>query len=256
MPTTPDALWSLFLAGAVSLAIVVAAMATAMVIAQRRRSQLQRDSALRVAAAHEEERANIARELHDDALQRVAMIRHELEELWTPLSGAAGPREALRLRALNAELLDLGVTLRALAQRLHPTIVDQLGLPRALETLGGEFSRAGLLVQVTLPEEQVTLEPPVAQAAYRIAQEALRNVQKHAEATGAELVVSSEPRALVVRVRDRGRGFSAGRASMSSGLGIRGMRERAAQAGGTLSVLSHPGEGTTVEAVLPRTVAS
>jgi len=246
-----DSVWILFLAGCGSLTIVVVAFAAALVTAQRRRLALQKDYALRVLTAHEDERAWVARELHDDMLQRVAMIRHELDSLWATLSSAATPQEAHRLRALNAELLDLGVALRGVAHRLHPTIVDQLGLPRALEALAGEFQRtASIDVRVSVPSHDTAIPPAVAHAAYRIAQEALRNTVKHSGASVADLELETRAEAVQLRVRDHGRGF-AGVADGRHGLGIASMRERAELVRGTVMVVSRPGEGTTVEATLP-----
>lgn len=251
MHTNTESVWYLFLAGFVSLTIVVVALAAAMVIAQRRRLALQKDYALRVLTAHEDERAWVARELHDDMLQRVAMIRHELDSLWATISSCATPKEAHSLRALNAELLDLGVALRGVAHRLHPTIVDQLGLPRALEALAGEFQRAASLdVRVSVPTTEATIPPAVAHAAYRIAQEALRNTVKHSGAAVAELELASQPDAVQLRIRDHGRGFE-GKADGHHGLGIASMRERAELVRGRVTVSSWPGEGTLVEATLP-----
>ena len=252
MSEASHALWFFFLAGIVSLTIVVVAFGAAMVIAQRRRLAMREDYAQRILRAQEEERAWVARELHDDMLQRVAMIRHELDSLWASLSSCATPKEAHSLRALNAELLDLGVALRGVAHRLHPTIVDHLGLPKALEALAGEFSRATTLnVRVALPPAEAPAVPaPVAHAAYRIAQEALRNAVKHSGASLAELELSGQPDGLVLRVRDFGRGFVV-QTENNSGLGLASMKERAGLVHGAVTVTSRPGEGTVVEARLP-----
>jgi len=250
-----DSVWVLFLAGFVSLTIVVVALAAAMVIAQRRRLALQKDYALRVLTAHEDERAWVARELHDDMLQRVAMIRHELDSLWATLSSCATATESHSLRALNAELLDLGVALRDVAHRLHPTIVDQLGLPRALEALAGEFLRAASLdVTVRIPPHDAAIPPAVAHAAYRIAQEALRNTVKHSGAATADLELEARADRVQLRIRDHGRGF-AGEVDGRRGLGIASMRERAELVHGTVLVSSRPGEGTLIEATLPTAAA-
>ena len=252
MSEASHALWFFFLAGIVSLTIVVVAFGAAMVIAQRRRLAMREDYAQRILRAQEEERAWVARELHDDMLQRVALIRHELDSLWASLSSAATPKEALSLRALNAELLDLGVALREVAHRLHPTIVDHLGLPKALEALAGEFSRATALnVRVALPAADTPPVPgPVAHAAYRIAQEALRNAVKHSGASLAELELSGQSDQVVLRVRDFGKGFVV-QAERGDGLGLASMKERAGLVRGAVTVTSRPGEGTVVEARLP-----
>lgn len=227
------------------------AFGAALVIAQRRRVELRQDYAQRILRAHEAERAWIAGELHDDALQRVAVIRHELDGLWSAVARVASPDEQHHLRALSAELLDLGVTLRNLAQRLHPAVVDQLGLVRALAALSEEMGRThGLAVELRVPEDAPPVKGPVAHAAYRIAQEALRNVARHAGVNAAEVALTAEPRRLTLRVHDRGRGFTAHAPAAQAGLGIGAMRERAAYVHGSLQVHTTPG-GTTVEAVLP-----
>jgi len=244
-----SAIWSLFLAGIVSLTIVVAALVTAMVVAQRRRLAMQQDYSQRVLQAHEEERAWVARELHDDLLQRVAMIRHEMDDLWSTQGAAADSKEAQRMRALTGELNDLGVALRNVAHRLHPTIVDQIGLPRALDSLAQEVGRAGLAVSIDAGSAPPKIPSPVAHAAYRIAQEALRNVAKHAGTGAADLSLSAANSTLLLRVIDRGAGFEPG--ADGRGLGLASMSERAALVKGTLQVTSRRGEGTTVEARLP-----
>ena len=244
-----DVLWPIFLAAMVSLLVFVVAFTAALVIAQRRRLRLQRDYAQQILSAQEEERAWVARELHDDLLQRVAMVRHELDALWAPLAQHAGPQESHRLRALNGELTDLGEALRSVAHRLHPTIVDQLGLSRALEALAQEFRRGGLDVRISVPDI-ASIPSGVALTAYRIVQEALRNVVKHAGVTNAAVDVAVNPDAVVLRISDEGKGFAPG-TNGRAGIGLASMRERAALVRGTLSVTSRPGSGTTVEATLP-----
>jgi signal transduction histidine kinase len=247
--SSPNPAWSLFLAAIVSVTILVVAFAAALVIAQRRRLALHQDYSHRIMSAQEEERAWVARELHDDVLQRVALVRHELDSLWATLSACASPQEQHRLRALNAELVDLGAALRNVAHRLHPTIVDQLGLPKALQALAVEFERGGLEVAVSVPEH-AALPPAIAHTAYRIAQEALRNVTKHAGVTEAILMLSVEPTRVILKVTDGGKGFDNG-AARGMGLGLASMRERASLVRGEVAVRSRPGAGTTIEAILP-----
>ena len=248
MSPAVTAVWSLFLAGVVSLTVLVVAFATAMVVAQRRRFTMQREHAQRLLGAQEEERAWVARELHDDMLQRVALIRHELDTLWGSLSTGATAQQGQRLKALTTELADLGEALRSVAHRLHPTIVDQLGLPRALEALAGEMGRAGLAVGITTSVDQA-IPAETAHTAYRIAQEALRNVVKHAGVPHAELALNVAKGALVLSVSDEGHGFD--RRQDGRGLGLVSIVERAPLVRGSVSVTSRPGAGTTIEATLP-----
>lgn len=244
-----DVLWPFFLAAILSLTVFVVAFTAALVIAQRRRLRLQRDYAQRILSAQEEERAWVARELHDDLLQRVAMVRHELDALWAAMSAHAGPQESHRVRALTAELVDLGQALRSVAHRLHPTIIDQLGLSRALESLAQEFRRGGLDVTIHVPDI-ATIPPDVAHTAYRIAQEALRNIVKHAEVTSASIELDVGASTVTLRIIDTGKGFAPA-AGSRTGIGLASIRERAALVRGTVSIQSRPGAGTTVEATLP-----
>ncbi len=233
------------------MAIVLVAFGAALVIAQRRRVEMRQDYAHRILRAHEAERAWIAGELHDDALQRVALIRRELDGLWSAVARVASPDEQHHLKALSAELLDLGVTLRNLAQRLHPAVVDQLGLVRALAALTEEMGRThGLAVTLAAPENGAPVHGPVAHAAYRIVQEALRNVARHAGVLAADVSLYLGRDSLILRVRDSGHGFPADSPSTRTGLGIVAMRERAAYVGGRLELHATPA-GTTVEAQLP-----
>ncbi len=248
MQPNPLTLVSLFVGGALSVAIVLAAFIVALVISQRRRIAQERENARRVLAAQEDERARVARELHDDALQRIAMIRHELEEA----AGAAGPEVAHRIGGVSAELQDLGVVLRTAAHQLHPSVVEKAGLARALGALGEEFARtAGLAVRVNVPTADPPIPAALALVAYRIAQEALRNVVKHAGVLEAELALTVGEHDLTLRIADAGRGFDTGTARPEDGLGLIAMRQRAVGAGGRLTLTPRTGGGTVVTAILP-----
>ncbi len=255
MPEAATALWSFFLAGAVSVTIVVVAFALALVIAQRQRLRMRENYAHKVLLAHEEERALVAGELHDDAIQRVTTLGQELFFLSESL-GRPRPEEAHRLRVLNNEIKDLGRTLRSLARRVHPTIVDQVGLVRSLGALAEEMRGVHhLAVRIATPAEDIRLEPEVARAGYRIAQEALRNVARHAGTNEASVEVEARPGGILLRVRDRGVGFDPGAKVGDGSLGLITIRERAVGVGGSVAITTAPGEGTTVEAILPRVAA-
>ena len=246
-------LWAFFVAGALSLAIVLAAFLGALVINQRRRIAQERAHAKRLIATQEEERSRVARELHDDALQRIAMIRHELDEA----SAYGNPEMARRIAGVSGELDDLGGVLRTAAHQLHPSVVEKAGLPRALGALAEEFGRtAGLEVRLAVPRADLVLPGAVGVAAYRIAQEALRNVAKHAGARQADLLLEEGDGALTLRVADAGKGFDPALSVRESGLGVISMRQRAEAVGGRLTVASRPGGGTVVTATFPAEVAT
>jgi two-component system, NarL family, sensor kinase len=190
----------------------------------------------------------VARELHDDALQRIAVIRHELDEA----SRHGTPEMAHRIEGVVGELADLGTVLRTAAHHLHPSVVEKAGLPRALGALAEEYGRTtGLDVHVAVPAADLAVRPTTGVAAYRIAQEALRNVVKHAGVKQAELVLDAAGGTLTLRVSDAGKGFDAGRLETDGGLGLIAMRQRAEAVGGRLTVAARPGGGTEVTAVFP-----
>jgi signal transduction histidine kinase len=249
VPSRDLTLVTLFVAGALSVAIVLAAFLAALVIGQRRRIALERLHARGILAAQEDERARVARELHDDALQRVAVIRQEMDEV----ARLAGPEAQHRIGGVDGELEDLGTVLRTAAHQLHPTVVEKAGLVRALGALAAEFGRtSGLDVRTTLPEADVgAVTAALGVAAYRIAQEALRNVVRHAGVSQAELGLDVQDGALTLRVADAGKGLDAGASGREAGLGLIAMRERAAAVGGHLSVTARKGGGTVVTAVFP-----
>ncbi len=250
MPGRDLTLVSLFIAGALTVAILLGAVVAALLLSQRRRLALERAHTQRLLAAQEEERSRVARELHDDALQRLGLIRHELDDA----ARLAGPEATRRIAGVNGELEDLAAVLRTAAHQLHPSVVEKAGLVRALGELAAEFGRtAGLEVALALPAADVAVAPGVGVAIYRIAQEALRNVVKHAGVERADLSLEIEPAtgALVLRVADPGRGFDAGTPRPGDGLGLIAMRQRAEALGGRLTVQAAPGGGTVVTAAVP-----
>jgi len=248
VPGNELTIWTLFLAAALSVAIVLGAFVTALVISQRRRIALERAHSQRLLAAQEEERSRVARELHDDALQRVAIIRHELEQV----ALLASPEAVHRISGVSGELEDLGTVLRTAAHQLHPSVVEKAGLVRALGALAEEFGRtAGLEVQLALPPADLRVPPGVGIAAYRIAQEALRNVVRHAGVMQAGLALELRDGTLTLSVTDAGKGFADTVPRPEDGLGLIAMRQRAITAGGSLAVAPRPGGGTIVTATLP-----
>jgi signal transduction histidine kinase len=142
--------------------------------------------------------------------------------------------------------------LRTAAHQLHPSVVEKAGLVRALGDLAAEFGRtAGLDVQLALPPADIAVAPAVAVAAYRIAQEALRTVVKHAGVRQAALALSERDGKLTLRIADAGSGFDAAGSRAEDGLGLMAMRQRAEAVGGRVTLTARAGEGTGVTAVFP-----
>ena len=234
------------------MGVLVGALGIAMVIAQRRVVALHRTYAQRLLAAQEAERARVAREVHDDAIQRLAVLRHELQEFGRGDQGLTAA-QSHRLGGIVGEVDDLAVTLRQLAHELHPAVIEQVGLVPALEQLADEVARtAGLTVRLTLPPATVALATDRALALFRIAQEALRNVTRHAGVTDAMLTLEAMDDVVELRIEDRGRGFEPGAGRAGAGIGLVGIEERARLLGGAAVIRSRPGGGTTVVARIPR----
>jgi signal transduction histidine kinase len=238
---------------ALTLAVILTAFAAALIIYQRRFLQMHRTFADNLLAAHEEERAWVAREVHDDALQRVAMLVHELDE-WPDTTGKA-TNTSERVAALREELDDLGVMLRRVAHRMHPALIDHAGLVPALESLALDVTRSsGVRVEVADESRADGASPSTEHAllVYRIAQEALRNVVKHAGVAQCRMYIAVCPASIELRVTDQGKGFVADDFARGRGLGLISMAERARLADGRLEIVSRPGGGTGVRAFIPR----
>jgi len=236
---------------ALALLVILTAFASALIIYQRRFLRVHRTFADNLLAAHEEERAWVAREVHDDALQHVAMLVHGLDE-W-PATTATNAQE--RLSALREEIEDLGVMLRRVAHRMHPALIDHAGLVPALRALAVDVSRAsGVRVDVS-DDSSGDAAPPSREHAllvYRIAQEALRNVVKHAGVTHCRMHIIVSPSNIELNVVDEGKGFHADDSARGRGLGLISMGERARLADGRFEIRSQPGAGTTVRVIIPR----
>lgn len=249
-----NALFWTYIAAALAVLVILAALGSAIFIYQRRFLAIHREYANKLLAAHEEERAYVAREVHDDALQRVALIQHELTEWDTGETTVAGGVMAQRASALKGELEDLGFMLRRVAHRLHPAIIEQGGLLPALSQLGEDTSRmTGVEVVVHAADNlpRPLLDRERALNVFRVAQEALRNTSRHANAKAMAIHVTSTPRDLVLTITDDGNGFDAELGAVSNGLGMISMRERARLLGGKIEVLSQPGHGTTIRLSVP-----
>jgi signal transduction histidine kinase len=249
----PDAVWWVFLNAALALGVILFALGAALVLSQRRLLTVHRQYSERLLNAHEEERAWVAREVHDDALQRIALLGQELRDLSYGDAPAAAGLHRQRLEAVREEIEDLGVMLRRLAHRLHPSVIDQAGLVPALQTLATEVARASQL-QLEITEEAphpYRLSQERALLLYRIVQEAVRNIIKHAGVREASVRVTVHNGTLELLVRDEGSGFVPDALAQRRGLGVISMRERARLASGRLEIQTAPGGGTTVRAVIP-----
>ncbi len=206
----------------------------------------RRDSARRALDAQEEERRRMARELHDEIGQTLTGVVLALETL----EHRAPEELQAELRSLEASVRSGIEEVRDLVRRLRPEALDDFGLRSALVSLGSELSEhSGLRVSPHLDGELPTLSREDELVVYRVAQESLVNVVRHARATRAELSLQAENGEVVLRVRDDGKGIDA--TGLRSGNGVRGMRERALLVGADLRVVHVTPHGTEVQLRLP-----
>jgi signal transduction histidine kinase/ABC-type uncharacterized transport system substrate-binding protein len=202
--------------------------------------------------AQEEERSRLARELHDDFNQRLAMLAVDLESASQMI--ADSPLVAKeRLRDLWNRTAGLGDDLHSLSHRLHSSTLESLGLSLGLSSLCHEFSEQQG-IQVDFAHENISREisPDAALCIFRIVQEALRNVKKHSGANRAEVRLRGEDEQLYLSVSDRGVGFDKEQGSKRAGLGIRSMEERLRLLGGRIDIVSRRNQGTMLNVSLPR----
>ncbi len=205
--------------------------------------------AAQLVRAQEEERRRMAQDLHDEPLQTLIYLLRRLEYLGQSEALPASARDDLN--ATHSVLAQVVSDIRQMAQGLRPSGLDDLGLGAAVRHLVAEFAeRSGIEPTLHISGVETGLAPELRTNLFRIVQEALTNVERHAEANHVDIEISGAPHAVTALVRDDGRGF-AGDAT-AAGLGILGMEERATVCGGQLSIESHPGSGTAVLVTLPR----
>lgn len=209
----------------------------------------------RVELEREEERRRVARELHDELGQGISSLGMELYLLERHLGADAGERSAEKIADMRAVLAGLSESMRRLIADLRPSVLDRIGLPEALARLAGELAeRSGLDIAFSsdLPED-LALSDETKTVAYRLGQEAVVNAVRHSGSERIRLSLREEGGHLVLEVADEGRGFdaAAGAGRGARSFGIIGMRERCLALGGSLSIVSAPGEGSLVRATLP-----
>jgi PAS domain S-box-containing protein len=205
-----------------------------------------RDLAGQVMTAQEEERRRIAGELHDDVTQRLATLGIELGLLKRAPAGAEALNLHGELSRLQAQILQLSEDVRRLSHSLHPSILEHSDLAASLEMHCLEFTdQHGIAASFTARDVPDDVPRPVALALYRIAQESLRNVARHSDATAASVVLAGESGTqLSLFVIDNGKGFDVGKAKISPGLGLVSIEERARHIGASVTIDSMPDAGT------------
>ena len=243
----------------VAQSLLIAGLLVQRVRRRRAESQLRnsleriRDLGRRLIVAQETERAHLARELHDDISQQMAVLQDDLRTLMSrPV-----PKSLRTLKHLvadtSARAAAVTSSLRDLSHRLHPGHLRLVGLTAALDELQRDLSTNQVSVAFSHEDVPATLSPEVMLCLYRVAQEAVSNAVKHSRAHSVSLHVRGTPDSVVMTVSDDGVGFDLDAARR--GLGLVSMAERVEQVGGTLQLRSERGRGTQIEVTVPGSAA-
>jgi PAS domain S-box-containing protein len=202
-----------------------------------------------LAEVQAEEARRIAGELHDDITQRLALISFEIEKILSGPSCSYGELWS-HLCTVREEVNNVSDGVRDISHRMHPSVVEYLGLTRALEYLCGDFSeREGIPIRFHPEGAAPEMPPVIAYSLYRIAQEALHNISKYAKAGDVDLTLARTGQTIEFSITDSGVGFDT--SARNSGLGLHSMRERVELLDGTFVITSAPGRGTQIVASIP-----
>ncbi len=249
-PTAWEQYRGAILAGLGVISLQAALIAGLLVQRSRRRAAEQqgRDLTRRLLTAHEDERRRLARELHDDLSQRLARFAIDTGQMEDRLQVASGERAA---PSVSDGLVQLSEDVHALSYQLHPSIIEDLGLSEALQAECERFSETeGIPATLEAADLPVELTTEASLCLFRVAQEALRNVSRHARASHVSLSLSSLNGEVRLAVSDDGVGFDPIEHSRAS-LGHASMKERVDLVRGRLQIRSSRGRGTTVVACVP-----
>jgi signal transduction histidine kinase len=232
--------------GAANVMILAVMLLTSGADRLQERNLLLRSFSQKLVQAQEVERRHLARELHDEVAQALTAAKINLKAAMADAGSAISGR--LQETALILDRL-LG-QVRQISLDLRPSMLDDLGLVPALRALLDEQARrASIKVHFTAEDEPKDLDPEIQITCFRIAQEAITNALRHANATRIDVSLDRKNGNLHLVIRDNGLGFDL--KSQSDGLGLIGIRERTALVGGRTKIVSSPGKGTTIEVVIP-----
>jgi PAS domain S-box-containing protein len=208
-----------------------------------------RELAAFLQTVREEERTRIARELHDELGQALTALRLDLGWL-RGKCGSLGAPAAERVSSAFSVVEQSIVSLRRISEDLRPAMLDSLGLAAAVEHHVTQFEqRSGIKCRLTMNREEFDLDGSVATAVFRIVQEALTNVARHAQATEVSVSLNETDEGIELAVTDNGRGLAA--TENKKTFGLLGMRERITILGGSFDIVSQPGQGTRISCRLP-----
>ena len=219
-----------------------------MVASLRTSSEKLRDFAARLEAVREEERTRVAREIHDELGQSLTALKLDLS--WLQKRSGNGIRKELKSAIVQVD--NTIIKVRKIASQLRPPILDDLGLIPAIDWQMRDFrKRTGIEIEVASNVEELNLSADSSAAVFRVVQEALTNVIRHAKASSVRVNLDATGRSLRISIEDNGQGMKYNQNTDFKSLGIIGMKERIARLGGMFQIFSEPGKGTRLDIVIP-----
>lgn len=249
MPTEPFEYWRLLITAGLAVLILVGAFVASVIIQQRRYLAVTRSLSGRLLLAQEKERSSVARDLHDGLIQRVVLLGSELSRM-PPVAGPDANELAAWRDSFRDELHDVADEIRRIAHGMHPSILDTLGLQAALASLADEFYFSdNLAVRFVAESRLPETSADVALALYRVAQEGLRNVARHAGVSQAELRATPTPGGIMVEITNE-LGTAPGNGARN-GFGLKSVAERVRLLNGRFSFKSDGAAGTRLVVWVP-----
>jgi PAS domain S-box-containing protein len=200
----------------------------------------------------EEERTRISREIHDELGQALTALKLDLSLIRRSLVSGGHAEQSAKIQEVERAVHRIIRTVRRIATDLRPGVLDEIGIAAAIEWMAKDFqNRSGIVCAVVLKEADTIADPVVATALFRIVQEALTNVLRHASASRVKVRLERKDDVLIAEVRDNGIGVAEGRVIDATSLGLIGIRERVLLLGGSVEINGKPGKGTLVRVTLP-----
>lgn len=221
-------------------------------ITERKKAERERmELSGRLINAQERERSRLARELHDDFSQRLAVLGRRLEKVAQSIEDSK-PEVSKQLRELTDLSDNIGSDLHTLSHRLHSSGLEVLGLVQNVGPFCREFAKEhGIQVDFECTDVPESTAPEITLCLYRIVQEGLRNVRKHSQASGVEVRLKGDSQSISLTLSDNGVGFELSDRYTSNGIGLQSMKERARMLSGTFEVRSRPMQGTQIRVTVP-----
>jgi PAS domain S-box-containing protein len=210
----------------------------------------------RLISAQEEELRRLSRELHDDLTQRLAVLAIDAGKLELDLDKEpeACPAISQKISQIKDQLIKVSEDVHTISRQIHPTILDDLGIVRAIESeCAMLMKREDINIAFQSVDVPSSVPKDVALCLYRVVQEGLRNVVRHSHVRDAEILLKGTDSSICLTIRDAGNGFDPAKVRQQPGLGLASMRERVQLAKGELSITSQPGEGTVINVRVPLT---